>query len=96
MTGRKKNGLNMSLNAYRKLLTTDMVYFGLLSTDKTWSPTTNPDTTAMMLMLREDSKSVAMIKHSMDMIWKAVNHLKKVQPIVVGWDEPLYAIVKRI
>ena len=50
----------------------------------------------MMLMLREDSKSVAMIKHSMDMIWKAVNHLNKVQPIVVGWDEPLYAIVKRI
>ena len=41
----------------------------------------------MMLTFREDSKSAAMIKHSMDMIWKAVNHLNKGQPIVVALDQ---------
>ena len=64
--------------------------------NKTGSPTTNPDTTAMMPMFREDSKSAAMIKHSMDMIWKAVNHLNKGQSIVVAQDQPLYAIAKGI
>ena len=52
--------------------------------NKTVSPTTNPDTTAIMLMFCEDSKLAAMIKDSMDMIWKAVNHLGKGQPIVVA------------
>ena len=64
--------------------------------NKTGSPTTNPDTTAVMLMFREDSKSTAKIKHSMDMIWKAVNHLNKGHPIVVALDQPSYAIAKRI
>ena len=64
--------------------------------NKTGSLTTNSDTTAMMLMFREDFKSPATIKHSMDMIWKAVNHCSKVQPIIVALDQPLYAIVKRI
>ena len=66
------------------------------SANKTGSPRTNPDTTAMMPIFREDSRSAAMIKHSLDMIWKAVNHLNKGQPIVVALDQPLYAIAKRI
>ena len=37
-----------------------------------------------------------MIKHSMDMIWKAAIHLNKSQPIVVALDQPSYAIAKRI
>ena len=44
----------------------------------------------MMPMFRKDSKSAAMIKHSMDMIWN------KGQPIAAALDQPLYAITKRI
>ena len=44
----------------------------------------------MMPMFRKDSKSAAMIKHLMDMIWN------KGQPIAVALDQPLYAITKRI
>ena len=50
----------------------------------------------MMPMFCEDSKSAAMIKHSIDMIWKAVNHLNKGQPIVVALDQLLYAITEHI
>ena len=89
MTSRKTNGLNMLLNAYRKLLKTDLVYFlSAFNDNKTGSPTTNPDTTAMMSMFCEDSQSDAMIKRSMDIIWQAVNHLNKGQPIVVVLDQP--------
>ena len=44
----------------------------------------------MMTMFHKDSKSPAMIKHSMDMIWN------KGQPIAVALDQPLYAITKHI
>ena len=44
----------------------------------------------MMPMFRKDSKSAAMIKHSMDMIWN------KGQPIAAALDQPLYAITKHI
>ena len=60
--------------------------------DKIGSPKTNPDTTAMMRIYCEDSKSAAMIKHLMDMIWKADNHLNKGQPIAAALYQPLYAI----
>ena len=49
-----------------------------------------------MPMFREDSESVAMIKHAMDMIWKGVNPLNNGQPIVIALDQLLYAIPKRI
>ena len=44
----------------------------------------------MMPMFHKDSKSPAMIKHSMDMIWN------KGQPIAVALDQPMYAITKHI
>ena len=44
----------------------------------------------MMPLFCKDSKSAAMIKHLMDMIWN------KGQPIAVALDQPLYAITKRI
>ena len=47
----------------------------------------------MMLMFCEKFKSGTMIKHLMDMIWKAANHLNKDQS-VVALDQPLYAIAK--
>ena len=50
----------------------------------------------MMPMFCEDFKSAAMIKHLIDMVWKAVNHLKKGQPISVALIQSLYAIAKFI
>ena len=50
----------------------------------------------MMPMFCEVSQPDAMIKRSMDMIWQAVNHLNKGQPIVVVLDQPWYVIAKRI
>ena len=46
----------------------------------------------MMRIYCEDSKSAAIIKHLMDMIWKADNHLNKGQPIAAALYQPLYAI----
>ena len=37
-----------------------------------------------------------MIKHALDVIWRADNFLNKGQPIVVALDQPLYALAKRI
>ena len=37
-----------------------------------------------------------MIKHALDVIWNAVNHLNEDQPVVVALDQPLYAIAKKI
>ena len=50
----------------------------------------------MMPIFCEDCKSAAMIKHLMDMIWKAVNHSNKGQPISVALIQSLYAIAKCI
>ena len=55
-----------------------------------------PDTTALLPLFREISKCRAMIKHVLDIIWKAVNFLKKDQLFVVVLDQPLYAIAKKI
>ena len=46
-----------------------------------------PDTTALLSLFRESSKCHAVIKHALDIIWKAV---------VVVLDQPLYAIAKKI
>ena len=40
------------------------LFFSVFNANTTGSPTTNPDTTAMMPMFCEDSKSTAVIEHS--------------------------------
>ena len=50
----------------------------------------------MMSMFCEDFKSAAMIKNLINMIWKAVNHLKKGQSISVALIQSFYAIAKCI
>ena len=52
--------------------------------------------TAMLPLFHEDSKSVAMIRHSMDMIKLAVQKLNPAQVPVITLDQPLYAITKKI
>ena len=57
----------------------------------------NPPTiTAMLPLFPDDSKSVAMMRHSMDMVKKAVQVLNLNQIPVITFDQPLYAIAKLI
>lgn len=55
-----------------------------------------PTITAMLPLFPDDSKSVAMIRHSMDMVKKAVQELNPTQLPVITLDQPLYAITKLI
>ena len=50
----------------------------------------------LLPLFPDDSKSVAMIKHSMDVVHKAVNILNKGQIPVIACDQPLYKIAKDI
>lgn len=52
--------------------------------------------TAMLPLFRDDSKSVGMIRHSMDVIKRTVQKLNPAQVPVITLDQPLYAIAKRI
>ena len=63
---------------------------------RTENVNTIPNSTALLPLFREVSKSPAMIKHALDVIWRAVNFLNKGQLIVVALDQPLYALAKRI
>ena len=56
----------------------------------------SPDSTALLPLFRKTSKTSAMIKHSLDVIKKAVTFLNNDQCIVVTLDQPLYALAKRI
>ena len=57
----------------------------------------SPTTLGVMLPLfTEDSKSVAMIRHSMDVIKQAVQKLNPDQVPLIKLDQPLCAIAKRI
>lgn len=55
-----------------------------------------PTITAMLPLFPDDSKSVAMIRHSMNMIKQAVHELNPGQVPVITLDQPLYAIAKLI
>ena len=50
----------------------------------------------MQPLFNEDSKSVVMIRHSVDVIQQAVQKLNSVQVPVITLDQPLYAIAKLI
>lgn len=50
----------------------------------------------MLPLFPDDSKSVAMIHHSMDMVKKAMQELNPNQLPVITFDQPLYAIAKLI
>ena len=50
----------------------------------------------MLPLFQDNSKSVAMIKHSMDVIKQAVQELNSSQVPLITLDQPLYAIAKSI
>ena len=51
---------------------------------------------AILPLFPENSNSVAMIKHGMDMIKKAIEHINPGQIPVMAVDQPLYALAKQI
>lgn len=55
-----------------------------------------PAITALLPLFPDDSKSVAMIRHALDMIQQAVKLLNPDQVPVVTADQPLYTIAKHI
>ena len=55
-----------------------------------------PDISAMLAIGRDNSKFPATIKHILDVLDPAIDYLNPEQPMVVGFDQPLYAIAKRL
>ena len=51
---------------------------------------------AMLLILRDDSKSQDTIKHVLDILINAINKLNPNQTAIIGLDQPLYGILKKI
>lgn len=52
--------------------------------------------TALLPLFLESVHTATMIKHSLDIIIKAVEHLNPVQSPVVTFDQPFYALAKQI
>ena len=52
--------------------------------------------TALLPLFTESAHTVAMIKHSMNMINSAVQHLNPGQAPVIAFDQPLFALAKQI
>ena len=52
--------------------------------------------TALLPVWRDDSKSAAIIKHSLDVVKDAVAYLNPGQTPVVAFDQPLFALAKKI
>ena len=52
--------------------------------------------TVLLPLFQESAHTVAMIKHSLDVISKSVEHLNPGQGPVVTFDQPLYALAKQI
>ena len=55
-----------------------------------------PAISVLLPLISESSKSVAVIRHCIDIIKKSVNALNPGQTQVVGFDHPLFAIAKQI
>ena len=52
--------------------------------------------TALLPLFHESAHTVAMIKHSMDVISSAVQYINSAQTPVIAFDQPLFAIAKEI
>ena len=50
----------------------------------------------MLPLFQDDSKSVAMIRHSMSVTKMAIQHLKQGQVPVITYDQPLFALATSI
>ena len=59
-------------------------------------PTMPTDISVLLPLFKEDSKSIAMMCHGMDVIKSNVQFLNLGQTQVVTLDQPLYAIAKKV
>ena len=50
----------------------------------------------LLLLFQESSKSTAIIKHGMDVIKTAVDKINKGRTPVIVFDQPLYALTKKV
>ena len=57
-------------------------------------PECSVDLTSLLPLFYDQAKSVAMIRHSMDVIKAAVNTVNPGQIPVITFDQPLYTIAK--
>ena len=64
--------------------------------DKAATGKNEGDISALLPLFREDSKSIAMVKHGMDVVKQAVSHLNGNQTPVIAFDQPLYALAKQV
>eukprot|EP00112_Aurelia_sp_Birch-Aquarium-sp1_P025733 Seg873.8 transcript_id=Seg873.8/GoldUCD/mRNA.D3Y31 product="hypothetical protein" protein_id=Seg873.8/GoldUCD/D3Y31 len=55
-----------------------------------------PAISVMLPLFQDDSKSVAMIRHSMSVTKMAIQHLNQDQVPVITYDQPLFALAKLI
>ena len=55
-----------------------------------------PAINALLPLFLDNAHSVAMIRHSMDVIKAAIQHLNSGQTPVLTADQPLYALAKEI
>ena len=60
------------------------------------SSKTVPDISAMLPIWRDNSKSPATIKHILGVLGPAIEYLNPEHSLVVGFDQPLFAIAKRL
>ncbi|KAK2558580.1 hypothetical protein P5673_018757 [Acropora cervicornis] len=65
------------------------------SRDLSSSPSTSA-LSALLPLFPDQAKSIAMIRHAMDIIKLSVNHLNPGQVTVITLDQPLFAIGKEI
>ena len=68
-------------------------YHGLLSTENDRNTSTH-DARVRCCLFAEAAHSIAMIKHAITVVMKAVEHLNPGQAAVVSFDQPLYALAK--
>ncbi len=59
-------------------------------------PARPPAVTALLPLFRDNAHSVAMIKHGMNLLRDATNHLNEGQTPVLTVDQPLYSIANTI
>ena len=66
------------------------------SLNRTESSERIPSITSLLPLFREQAKSVAMIKHGMNMVCRTTEFLNPGQTCVLAADQPLFAVAKEI
>ena len=90
-----KNSRSVICNQER-LKEEEVVSWGAFhSRDLSSSPTSSA-LSALLPLFPDQAKSIAMIRHAMDIIKLSVNHLNPGQVPVIGFDQPLFAVAKEI